>query len=466
MSRLSLEPIAQPLGRSDAPTPVFPPRPKKALSSVALVRTASRNSLAVWDEEMFDELIVRRTYGLHRVFVVSDPDAVRRVLLDNFDNYPRWDNTRRLFEFELNTGTLSSEGDVWRRHRRVATPVIDQRSISGDMRPMIEIAEREAARLRGAMRSGEEVDLQRWLTLYSTRIWNHVVTGGDPAGVSMMKWFSRVPHKPRVLDLVPQPKWLSDLRRLNRPEATAANATLDRLIAERLDPAWAGSRDMIWRMAHAIDRATGAPLPPREIRDEAASLITGGIATVRAMTWIWYLLALHPEVEARVHAEIDAMLGNGPIDPEALSRMPYLRRVIDESMRLYPPIPFILRQARKADELCGMKVPAGAVTLVLPWVIHRHRKLWTDPDRFDPDRFLPENSVGRPKLAYIPFAMGPRVCIAASVAMQQLLIGISALARRYRFRLAPGREVRAAGAVSLRVDGGLYMTVERRPRGA
>lgn len=459
------EPAPQTAGSSPAPIPVFPPRPRTPLSAIALVRTASKNSLAVWDEEMFDEPIVARRYGLHRVFVVSEPEAVRRVLLDRFDNYPRWDNTRRLFEFELNTGTLSSEGEVWRRHRRTATPVIDQRSISDDLAPMIEIAEARALRLRPAARSGAPIDLQRWLTSYSTHIWNHVVTGGDPDGMQMMAWFSRVPHKPRVLDLVPQPRWLSDLRRWSRPESVAANATLDRLIVERLDPDWAGAKDMIWRMVHAIDRATGAPLPPREIRDEAASLITGGIATVRAMTWIWYLLALHPEAEAKVHAEIDEVVGRrGRIDPRALSRMPYLRRVLDESLRLYPPIPILLRQATEADELCGRKIPAGSVTLVLPWIVHRHRKLWNDPDRFDPDRFLPENSVGRPKFAYLPFAQGPRVCIAASVAIQQLLLGVTVLARRYRFRLAPGHEVQAAGAVSLRVDNGLHMIVERRPR--
>lgn len=460
--------MPQPAVRSEAASPLiipaFPPRPAKPLSTVELLRTASKNSLAVWDEEFFNEPIVSRRYGLQRVFTISDPEAVRQVLLDKFDNYPRWNNSRRLFEFELNTGTLSSEGEVWRRHRRAATPVIDPRSIAPDVEAMLAIAERRSLTLRRHARLGDTLDMQDWLTQYSTRIWNHVVTGGDPEGLPMMKWFSRVPHKPRVLDLVPQPKWLSDLRKLKRPESIEANATLDRMIAERRDPAYSGSRDMIYRMVHAIDRASNTPLPASEARDETASLITGGIATVRAMTWIWYLLAIAPEVEARFHAEIDETLGDGPIDPAALSRMPYVRRVLDESMRLYPPIPAVLRQATETDELCGVKIPAGSVTLVMPWIIHRHRKLWDDPDAFDPDRFLPERSVGRPKLAYLPFAMGPRVCIAAAVAIQQLLIGVSVLARQYQFRVAPGYEVKAAGAVSLRVDGGLFMTVERRKK--
>jgi cytochrome P450 len=442
--------------------PVFPLRPAKPLSAVALIRTAAKNSLAVWDEQLFEDLIVSRRYGLQRVFVVSDPEAVRQVLLEKFDNYPRWNNSRRLFEFELKTGTLSSEGEVWRRHRRTAQPVIDQRSIASDLETMIAVGERRSLTLRAFARSGETLDMQQWLTEYSTRIWNHVVTGGAPEGLPMMKWFSRVPHKPRVLDLVPQPKWLSDLRQWKRPESIEANAILDRMIAERRAPDYQGSRDMIYRMIHAIDRSSNSPLPPDETRDEAASLITGGIATVRAMTWIWYLLALDRNVEKRLHDEVDEVLGDGPIDPAALSRMPFTRRVLDESMRLYPPIPAILREATERDELCGVKVPSGSLVLVMPWIIHRHRKLWSDPDAFDPDRFLPERSAGRPKLAYLPFAMGPRVCIAAAVAIQQLLVGVSVLARQYRFRLAEDHEVRAAGAVSLRVDGGLYMTVERR----
>ncbi|MFC3694037.1 cytochrome P450 [Chenggangzhangella methanolivorans] len=465
-ARPAPSPKSAPVTASPAPIPVFPPRPAKPLSTFQIIRTATTNSLSVCDEQMFDDLIVSRRYGTLRLVVVSDPEAVRQVLLDKFDQYPRWTNTRRLFEFELNTGTLSSEGEVWRRHRRAATPVIDPRSIAPDLDAMIAIAERRALQLHAHARSGAVVDMQDWLTRYSTRIWNHVVTGGDPAGVPMMKWFSRVPHKPRVLDLVPQPKWMSDLRRMRRgAESAEANATLDRLIAERRDPNYQGARDMIWRMVHAIDRGTNEPLPASEARDEAASLITGGIATVRAMTWIWYLLAIDPEVEARFHAEIDEVLGSGQIDPSAMTRMPYVRRVLDESMRLYPPIPAIMRMAAQDDELCGVKVPANAVTLVMPWIIHRHRKLWTDPDRFDPDRFLPENSVGRPRLAYLPFAMGPRVCIAAAVAIQQLMIGISVLARKFRFRLADGHEVRPAGAVSLRVHEGLYMTVERRRGG-
>lgn len=446
-----------------APVPVFPHRPKKPLSAIELLRTASTNALAIFDEELFDRLIVTRRYGPVRAVFVSDPDATREVLLDKFDNYPRWENSRRLFEAELRTGLLSSEGEVWRRHRRAATTVIDPRSIAGDLATMIEIAEKRALQLHGYARKGDPIDLQLWLTRYSTRIWNHVVTGGDPDGVPMMNWFARVPHKPRLLDLVPQPKWLSDMRRMRRDaESAPANATLDRLIAERRDPGYRGARDMIWRMLHAVDRASGRPLPPDEARDEVATLIAGGIATVRAMTWIWYLLALHPQVEAKLHREIDEMLGDGPIDPDALTRMPYLRRVLDETMRLYPPIPGILREAASDDTLGGVEVPAGSVILVFPWIIHRHRRLWDDPDRFDPDRFLPANAAGRPRQAFMPFAIGPRVCIAAAVAIQQLLIGIAVLARTFRFRLAPDRPVRAAGAVSLRVDGGFYVTVEQR----
>jgi len=131
-------------------------------------------------------------------------------------------------------------------------------------------------------------------------------------------------------------------------------------------------------------------------------------------------------------------------------------------MRLYPPIPGILREAAAADTICGHRVPAGSIMAILPWVVHRHRRLWEDPDRFDPGRFSPENSAARPRFAYVPFAGGPRICVGATFAMTQMLIVIAVLARRFRFRLSPDHPVKAVGRISLHPHGGLMMTAERR----
>jgi cytochrome P450 len=220
---------------------------------------------------------------------------------------------------------------------------------------------------------------------------------------------------------------------------------------------------MIWRLIHLRDRRTGESLPRSDVRDEAASMIAGGVSpTVRAMTWVWYLLARHPEAEARLHAELDAMSEGEPPTPGQLAQLSFTRQVIDETMRLYPPIPGILREAAAADVLCGHRVPPRSIIAIMPWVVHRHRRLWTDPDRFDPDRFSPQNSAARHRFAFVPFAGGPRICVGAAFAMTQMLIVVAVLARRFRFRLAPDHPVRAVGHISLHPYGGLLATVERR----
>ncbi len=450
-------------GPDAAATPVMLPRPKKPLSTLGALRAASRNALSFCDEELFDRLIVSRRYGLQRVLFVSDPAGVKHVLLDRFDNYPRWSSSRRLFETELGTGTLASEGEVWRRHRRVATPAIDARSVASDIPELIAIAEARAGRLNAVARKGQPVDLQGWLNRLSVAMWNHVVSGGDPDCVEVINMLAQVPRRPSPIDIVPKPSWLSEiLTGAPSSQSVAANATLDRLIAARRDPAYPGPRDLIWRVVHGIDRETGQPLPPSEARDEVASLVNGGVATVRAMTWIWYLLALCPEAEARLHDEVDAVTAGQPIEADKLQQLRYVRQVLDETMRLYPPIPSIFREAAEDDVVCGEPVKAGTFVLVMPWLIHRHRKLWTDPDSFDPERFAAGMAAQRHRYAYLPFAAGPRVCVAAAFAMTQLLITVAVLARRFRFRMAPGRAVIPSGTATLRARGGLYVLVEPR----
>jgi cytochrome P450 len=153
--------------------------------------------------------------------------------------------------------------------------------------------------------------------------------------------------------------------------------------------------------------------------------------------------------------------GGSPVAGQ-LAQLTYTRQVIDETMRLYPPIPGILREATAADELCGHRVPPRSIIAILPWVVHRHRRLWRDPDRFDPDRFSPENTAERSRFAYVPFAAGPRICVGASFAMTQMLIVVAILARRFRFHLASGHPVRPVGHISLHPQGGLQVIVERR----
>ncbi|HEX3884559.1 MAG TPA: cytochrome P450 [Stellaceae bacterium] len=442
----------------------MPPRPARPLSTVAMLRTIARNSVSALDDELFDNLVVPRRYLWRRVFFVSDPAGIKRVFLDNVDNYPRYRYIRRLFQAGLGTGSLGTEGVLWQRHRRITSPALDHRAIAPDVPAMIASAERTAAQLEDYA-VGTPIDVEPGVAHLLLGLWNRVLTGSDPAAEPMLLGLAKYPRKPRLVDFTALGPLLDPLRppAQRRQKIGQFYGMMDRLIDARRAPEYAGSHDLIWRLIHLRDRRGGEALPHNEVRDEAASIIAGGVSpTARAMTWIWYLLGEHPETQARLHEELDTVLGGNPPTPAQLPLLTYTRQVIDEAMRLYPPIPGILREAAGEDVLCGHRVPPRSIIAILPWVVHRHRRLWDDPDRFDPDRFLPANAAKRSRFAYVPFAAGPRICVGTTLAMTQMLIAVSAMARRFCFRPAEEHPVRPEGHISLHPFGGLRMNVERR----
>ncbi|MBV9824343.1 MAG: cytochrome P450 [Alphaproteobacteria bacterium] len=449
---------------SAAPIPVMPARPAEPLPTREFFKAVASNSLTACDEELFNELIVPRRYLWQRVFFVSDPEGIRRVFLDNVGNYPRYRHIRRLFQAGLGTGTLGTEGELWARHRRISAPSLDPRAIAPDVPAMIALAEDLVGQLDEVDGDGI-VDVEAVIGIVLIALWNQVVTAGDPEAEPMLRGLSKYPRKPRFVDFTPLGQLIDPFRPANqrRQKVAAFDDLLFRLIDERISDDYPGPHDLVWRLIHLSDRKTGDHLSREEVRDEAASVIAGGVSpTIRALTWIWYLLALHPEAEARLHAELDTVLQGKPPTPVQLPLLPYTRRVIDETMRLYPPIPGIIREAAAEDTVCGYHIPPRSVMAIMPWVVHRHRKLWDDPDCFDPDRFTPERSTGRSRFAYVPFAAGPRICVGASFAMTQMLAVMAVLARRYRFRLVPEHPVRPVGRISLHPFGGLKMRVEPR----
>lgn len=447
------------------PVPAMPPRPVRPLGLAAFVQALATNSLTACDDELFDALIVRRRYLWRQVFFVNDPDAIKRVFLDNFDNYRRFQPIRRLFQSGLGTGSLGTEGEIWARHRRVAAPAIDHRAIAPDVPHMIGLAERLADQF-AAVAPEREFDLEPAIETLLIALWNQVVSGGDPEAKPLLRTLAKYPRKPRLVDFTALGPLLDPLRPAAQRgiKIAAFDELLYRLIDARRSDAYQGPRDLIWRLCHRPDRKSGDRLTRSEVRDEAASMIAGGVSpTIRALTWLWYLLDLDPAVEARLHAELDAVLRGAPPTAAQLPQLTYTRQVIDETMRLYPPIPGILRQAAAADVLSGRHVPAGSVIAVMPWIVHRHRRLWRDPDRFDPNNFMAERVAERSRFSYIPFAAGPRICVGAAFAMTQMLVIVSVLARRFRFRLA-ARPIRPVGRISLHPQGGIHVRVEARER--
>jgi cytochrome P450 len=249
-----------------------------------------------------------------------------------------------------------------------------------------------------------------------------------------------------------------------RAHFKSMDAAIHRLIGEREKIRNEAPKDFLTRLVAAKDPDDGAGLNAAEVRDEVVTIFMAGHETTAVtMTWVWYLLSQHPAEEAQLHEELDAVLGGRMPTVEDLPNLLYARMVIEEAMRVYPPAPGLsLRQAKEADEICGFKVTPGLHILVAPWILHRHRRLWDDPERFDPTRFSKELSEKRPRFAYLPFGGGPRICIGATLAMTEAILILAVLAQRFRLRLKEDQQVTMQTRITLRPKNGLMTILERR----
>ena len=437
--------------------PAMPRRPQRPLSTPQLLRVALSSTLAAFDEELFDEPIVERRFVWGRFFMVSDPDGIRRVMQDNVDNYPRIDVLHRVFAFTAGTGMLAAEGEVWRRHRRLLNPALDHRTVLADLPVFVELSEALAGHL-ARLPAGEDIDIGQTFAHLITAMTGRVFAAGDRDIDPVLYRLGQYPGKYRLRDFL----GFTGGRRDRHNEIAEFLPLIDRLIAARREPDYAGPRDLLWRIANARDREADAGLDDAEIRDEVLTLGATAATPLRVFAWLWYLLASHPAVEARLHTELDCVLGGRLPIAEDLPRLVYLRQIVDETLRLYPPAPTMLRSAIADDVVCGRKIPKRAIVGVFPWVVHRHRRLWHDPDRFDPGRFAPDQIAARSRYAYLPFAIGPHVCIGASLALVEIIVAVAVLAQRFRFRLVPGRAIEPIAWTNLHPKGGIRMTVEPR----
>lgn len=432
------------------PVPVPPPRP---LPLWQALRVARGNTLAVIPQGAFVEPVFAQRSPLGPSFLVSAAEGVKHVLLDAADNYPKAAIQSRLFEAFLGEGVLTSEGEAWRRHRRLMAPAFDPHSAQAAV-PTIAATAREVI---GTWRPGQVIDVSEAMGDLTLKIISRVMfsAAGDDLGPVMeqtLRSAEAVLERFGLADFTPGLRGLRARERERRIAAlfTVFDAWIARLIAQRrVAP---GEGDLLDRLIAARDPEAGRGLSDREVRDQFVTIfIAGHETTAVALTWTWYLLALHPQVEARLHAALEA-------SPDAPPT--YARQVIEEAMRLFPPVPRIpLRQAKAEDEICGVRIPKGAFVCVAPWVVHRHRDHWDDPERFDPDRFAGERPA---RYAYLPFGAGPRVCIGASLAMTEAVEVLCEIARRYRLKLVDPGAVGMKPRMTLRPMGRIGMELVAR----
>ena len=442
------------------------PPPKR--SRLIPGRSARENPFETIPLAAYEQGVWRQPSLFTRAWLVNDPAGLKQVLVDKVANYPKLPIEQRAFRALFGEGLLSSDGETWRRHRRVMAPSFDPRSVAGYAEAMVE-ASTGFANEWGRLEDGARIDVSADMTRLTLEIISRTMFSADATemtGVTSLALEHSLDEafSFNLLDLLPviAPMRMTRRERTMRQLFAPMDQPLMRLIEQRR--ANPGKLDLLGRLVAALDEETGAGLTAQEVRDEVLTIfVAGHETTASAMTFVWYALSQQPAWEAQLHAELDAVLGGRTPTDADLPNLKLTRRIVEETMRLYPPAPGLsARVALEADEVAGTRIPAGGVIVISSWILHRHRSLWEDPNRFDPDRFLPARSVGRPRLAYLPFGGGPRVCIGQMLAMNEAILILATLAQRFRLQLRPGHEVAIQQRITIRPRGGLPMLISRR----
>jgi cytochrome P450 len=408
-------------------------RPRAERSSArGIARAMGQNALLTFPSQAFEEEVVFRRFFGRRQIILNRPAGIQHILVDNAANYRRTAPTMRMLRPLLGNGLLLADGEDWKQQRRTVAPALAPRTL-----PILarHVARETGAVIRDLAAAGNRpIDLlveMQFLALeiaarsmFSLAMERH---GGELR--ELITGYAEHLGRPSLLDFllplaVPSPRDIARWRFRRR-----WTGLIRRIIAERMATASeAAGGDLFDLLSRACD--------PDNLADQVATLITAGHET-SAITLFWalYLLAITPEVQARIAAEV-AGLDLGPDNAAAqLPKLAYTRAVVHEALRLYPPAFTLVRQARRDDDAGGIAVPAGAIVFIAPWVLHRHKRLWAEPERFDPTRFLP----GAPqpdRFAYLPFGMGPRVCVGAQFALTEATLVVAAVIQAFRIERA------------------------------
>ncbi|HTP60765.1 MAG TPA: cytochrome P450 [Burkholderiales bacterium] len=400
-----------------------------------------------------------------RIYFVNDAEYVKRILLDNLANYPKSATYRNNLRPFLGNGLLISEGDFWKRQRRLAQPAFHLRRLKALAAAMAEAA----AGMSQGWQHGKVIDVMAEMNAVTMDIVARTLFGADVSGDIVqvgeaMAVLQEETGRVTATAFFDLPEFLTRPRGGRFKEAVA---TLDRIVSRIIAERRASGEtrdDLLSMLLEARDETTGEGMTDRQLRDELVTLFLAGHETTAiSLTWTFHLLGQTPRAETALQAEVDEALG-GRLAPtfDDLERLPYARMVAEEALRLYPPAYVFSRRSAAEDRLGPFRMPAGAHIVISPYALHRRPDYWPEPDAFWPERFAPGARTDRPKLAYLPFGGGPRVCIGNSFAMMEHAIVLAVAVRHWRLEAIPGREVRTEPRITLRPRGGLPMRLMRR----
>lgn len=414
--------------------------------------------------------LTRIQMGPRNMALAIHPDAVKHISIGNRDNYDKLESYDVVREFLTGNGILTAIGEDWRKQRKLMAPFFTPRAVEQFLPIMIDDAQSFIAQWDAKAETGETVEMidqMMFITasiilrsLFSAESGEKMIELKDDVE-TMIHFVMEREQNPLAL-----PMWIqmgANARYLESRKRV--NAYIAELIATRRNmPQDQWPNDLLARLMSARDEETGAPLSETLLRDESITMFFAGHeTTARTLAFCWYALATHPEVMAKLRAEVDTVLGDRMPTVEDLKRMPYAFQTLKETMRLYPSAPIYARNIINDDVVDGKRLPAGMTAILSPYLTHRHPDFWTEPEKFDPDRWTPEREAARHPYAYHPFAAGARICLGNNFSLFESQVLLAIFARRFAPVLAEPGFVPQLDVVSTLVSrNGLPMKIVRR----
>jgi cytochrome P450 len=447
--------------------PIVPPTPPRApddMSFLARLAVIRQNMIATWGQRAYEEDVVQGRFLLHKSFILNRPDAIRHVLVSNYENYARTPAGIRILRPVLGQGVLIAEGSSWAFQRRTLAPAFTPRATANLVPHMTAVLDETIAKLDAHV--GEAVDLREIMQRMTLEIAGRTMFsfGMDRHGSTLrnfvMEYGERL-GRAYFLDMVLPVSWPTPMDRARARFRKRWTEFVAMLIAERRAAGkkdGAPPRDLFDLMDEARDPETGKGFSDAQLVDEVATMILAGHeTTATALFWALYLLALDPDTQEEVASETRGEHLDSIAD---IDRQKFTRAVIEETMRLYPPAFLIARAARNKDDVAGLAVSKGDIIMIAPWLLHRHEKLWDQPNAFIPKRFMSSQPPDR--FAYLPFGAGPRVCIGAAFAQAESVLALARLIGAYRVELADSNPVIPCGVVTTQPDHSPMFKITRR----
>lgn len=426
------------------------------------LNAARKNLLTILPDIATRQPMVSGRTGI-RWHMVMEPGAIRHMLLDRLEDYPKSRATKSLLKPAIGESLFIAEGAHWRWQRRAAAPAFSHRNIASLAPMMSAAAERSCDRVAATV--GQPVDMMDEMVRATFEVISDVTFSGDgqfdaEAVHRAIDAYIAAAGKISLFDMIGVPDWVPRPGRLlTRPVLRQMKGVADQSIAARRESGQRDLPDLLDMLLAGEDPETKRRMNTAELRDNLLTFIVAGHETTAlTLAWSLYLCAFDAEVQGRARAEARAVLNGRTATADDIAQLPFVRMIIDEALRLYPPAAILSRTALKADQLCGREVRPGDTVMIPIYALHRHHQLWQDPNAFRPERFADRKSIDR--YAYLPFGDGPRICIGASFAIQEAVIILATLLSRFRFSPQKGREPEPVMILTLRPHGGVWLTAE------